>query len=146
LFVVACRPAHVHRPTLPLPSLVDCCLFSCHRCRRPALPRCRCQCPALPSCAATALRCHAATLPLPTPCAAELRCRRPALPRCRCQRPALSSCAAAALRRHRCRCHALCYRAALPRRHHCAPPLRCRYQRRFSLRENQTTMRRSQVS
>ena len=23
LFVVACRPAHVHRPTLTLPSLVD---------------------------------------------------------------------------------------------------------------------------
>jgi hypothetical protein len=25
LFVVACHPAHVHRPTLTLPSLVDCC-------------------------------------------------------------------------------------------------------------------------
>ncbi len=24
LFVIACRPAHVHRPTLTLPSLVDC--------------------------------------------------------------------------------------------------------------------------
>ena len=112
LFVVACRPAHVHRPTLPLPSLVDCCLFSCHRCRRPALPRCRCQCPALPSCAATALRCHAAaanalrcraalpppcaaTLPLPTPCAVELRCRRPAKTPLPLPRPALPSCAAA---------------------------------------------------
>jgi hypothetical protein len=28
LFVVACRPAHVHRPTLTLPSLVDCCFFT----------------------------------------------------------------------------------------------------------------------
>jgi hypothetical protein len=28
LFVVACRPAHVHRPTLTLPSLVDCCFFN----------------------------------------------------------------------------------------------------------------------
>ena len=28
LFVVPCRPAHVHRPTLTLPSLVDCCFFT----------------------------------------------------------------------------------------------------------------------
>jgi hypothetical protein len=28
LLVVACRPAHVHRPTLTLPSLVDCCFFT----------------------------------------------------------------------------------------------------------------------
>ncbi len=28
LFVVACRPAHVHHPTLTLPSLVDCCFFT----------------------------------------------------------------------------------------------------------------------
>jgi hypothetical protein len=40
LFVVACRPAHVHRQTLPLPSLVDCCLFSCHAAAANAL-RCR---------------------------------------------------------------------------------------------------------